>query len=380
MWALFFKCGTYRKQESVNWHILTAQDAKDLPSMFTNTVLGRNVDVEQTAENRYGTGNSNGNTRSRTTGSETMAGSEDTEPSESHSDADIDILLKSGLPGYTPSYNVPPTKNAIIIFQQRINGHNQFVFETLSFGLVPVWATPKNPEPVNKGTSKGKKYSKEIQAHQAKYFNCRKETLAQGSPVWNSAKGHRCVVPIQGYYEWQKSKTDKLPYYVHSSKDPLVFLAGFYSHNTHYKDNFQDNASGYLSSFTIITGPASSNDKVDLSWLHPRKPLMLKPGTPEWNDWLNPSARWSDDMLHTCLETVNYEVYDSIVTHRVSKDVGNSANQGEYLNKEIKSAKSPQKGIDSFFKPIKRDPTSPTKRPNDSNDALPVKKIKKESP
>lgn len=364
------------------------KDVKDLPSMFVKSVLAKDCDVEQTAENRFEAreSNSNPNETEESNENEPSEGSEADMVSHgdkgNHKADEMCILLKSGLPGYTPSYNVPPTKNAIIIYQTRSDGHNQFVFETLGFGLVPTWAVPKDPELVNKGSSKGKKYSKEIQAHQAKYFNCRKETLAQGSPVWNSCKSHRCVVPIQGYYEWQKSKTDKLPYYVHSSDSPLLFLAGFYSHNSNYTENFQDPKSLYLSTFTIITGPASKDDKVDLSWLHPRKPLMLKPGTQEWDDWLNPSLKWSQEMLHTCLETVNYSAYDNIITHRVSKDVGNSANQGEYLNKEIKQSKSPQKGIDSFFKRSKQDPGSTSKRSNESSSIteLPVKKIKKESP
>lgn len=43
----------------------------------------------------------------------------------------------------------------------------------------------------------------------------------------------------------------------------------------------------YLSTFTIITAPAAKGDEFDLSWLHTRKPMLIKPGSQEWFEWLN---------------------------------------------------------------------------------------------
>lgn len=303
-----------------------------LPGQFTRTVFHQ--ESHQTAPNTYSPTNN-----------------------------EVQIVLRNSLNKFSSSYNIPPTKNSVIIFRNKKADKIEYVFEGLGFGLVPPWAQPKDPAPVSKGAQQGVKYSRELQAHQAKYFNCRKETLAQGSPVWNSVKTQRCVVPIEGYFEWHKLKTDKTPYYVHSSEYQLIFLAGFYSHNSHYKDSFQDPESGYLSTFTVVTGPATKEDKQDLSWLHPRKPLMLLPGTKEWDHWLDPELKWSDTLLDTCLDT-NNPAYDSITSYVVSKDVGNSANQGEYLVKEER--KSPQKSIDSFFKPRARPgpgPDSSPKRP-----------------
>lgn len=276
----------------------------------------------------------------------------DTKSDDKESEEEVLIVLKSGLHGFQPSYNIPPTKNSIIIYQNKSTKSNvkEYVFEALGFGLVPSWSQPKDPEPVSKGNYKGLKYSKEIQAHQAKFFNCRKETLAQGSNIWNPVKNQRCVVPIEGYFEWKRQNHDKTPYYIHSNKHPLIYLAGFYSHNSNYKDNFQNPESGYLSTFTIVTGPATKDDKQDLSWLHHRKPIMLLPGTKEWDDWLNPNLLWKDDLLDTCLDTVSNIAYNTITSYKVSKDVGNSAHQGNYLVQEIKNEKSPQKPIDSFFK------------------------------
>lgn len=208
---------------------------------------------------------------------------------------------------------------------------------------------------------------KELKGNQSKYFNCRKETLEKGSPIWNSAKNKRCVVPIEGYFEWKKDGSEKTPYYVHSSLSSLMYLVGFYSHNTLFEHNFQPNSS-YFSSFTIITGPAQSTDQKDISWLHPRKPLMIAPGTKQWEDWLNPDLDTSEKLIDFCLETEKNIAFNSIATHRVSKDVGKTSTNGEYLIKEVKPTKSPQKSIDSFFK----------KRSGDASNTSSPKKVKTE--
>lgn len=286
-------------------------------------------------------------------------------------DREVTVFLLNGLEGFNASYNIAPTKNELIIYRPKsdvLSDKLEYVFETLGFGLIPVWAKPQDPSPTGKGSNVGEKYSKEVQRNQSRHFNCRKESLQQRSSIWASAKNFRCVVPIQGYFEWIRNEKDKLPYYVHSSKEDLIYLAGFYSHNFNYKDQFncKNEDKEYFSTFTIVTGPAGKDDRKDLSWLHSRKPLFLKPGSKEWDDWLDPNIEWSDELLDSCLDTVNNEAYDDVVSYRVSKDVGKVTSQGEYLIKEIK--KENKKGIDGFFK----------KRPKEETETGGFKKIKTE--
>lgn len=279
-----------------------------------------------------------------------IAGKDESEEEEST------IVLRNNLGGRYQSYNIAPTQNSVIIYKELMNN---YIFETLSFGLIPFWMKPKTDGETNQ--------LKELKGNQSKYFNCRKETLEKGSPIWNSAKSKRCVVPIEGYFEWKKNGNEKTPYYVHSSESSLIYLVGFYSHNTSFEHNFQPNST-YFSSFTIITGPAESTDLKDLSWLHPRKPLMIAPGTKQWEDWLNPDLETTDKLLDFCLETKKNIAFSTIVTHQVSKDVGKTSTNGEYLIKEVKPTKSPQKSIDSFFK----------KRSGDDSNTSSPKKFKTE--
>lgn len=205
-----------------------------------------------------------------------------------------------------------------------------YVMEQLQFGLVPPWAKPKQNG------------AKEMMVMHGKYFNCRKDTLALGS-VWAQLRRSRCVVPMQGYFEWQKGTKD--PHFVHSSTAPLIYYAALYCHNTHFESKKQ-----FISSFTIVTGSAEEGDIGDLSWLHARKPILLDPGSEEWLQWLDPTVPWTDKLLETCLKT-NKKVYEGIIAFGVSSDVGKTASEGEYLIKEFKKDKrETQQSITLFFR------------------------------
>lgn len=255
---------------------------------------------------------------------------------------------------FAPSYNIAPTNTAIIIYMAELpEGYNaKYVFEPSKFGLVPVWAKPEDPTPVNQGKeNQGKPYSRELGRHEGRYFNCRRESLEQNKPVWSSAKKYRCVIPIQGYFEWQKGKEkdEKTPYFVHSTSAPFIYLAGFYSHNYNYKEDFNVNDE-FLSSFTIVTGPADKTDEYsDISWLHPRKPIFIKPGTKAWYDWLKPSGSWSNMLLAESLNSAKNIAYKNIDCYRVSNKVGNPTNKGKEILKKVGDRNiSP---ISNFFTP-----------------------------
>ena len=194
--------------------------------------------------------------------------------------------------------------------------------------------------------------TKQIQQLQSKFFNCRRETLARDKSVWtNSRRRQRCVVPVQGYFEWLKTGSHKVPHFVYCSTAPIYYLAGLFAHNVNFKDltNVNDE---YLSSFTIVTGPALKTEDGDMSWLHSRKPMRILPGTKAWKQWLDPNLEWKDDLLEDVLVCEVHDAYLDIEGYPVSKDVGNLKNQGEYL---IKREKIDQKSIALFFGGRKRE-------------------------
>lgn len=210
---------------------------------------------------------------------------------------------------YNASFNVSPT-NMSAVYKNKDKGELRY----MKWGLVPHWT---------KDLKSFKSYST---------FNARLETL-QESRLWiHPCKSNRCAVPISGYYEWKTSGTkkggsktniNKTPYYVTRSDGKLMFLAGMYDYVP--AEDFY--------SFTIITAPAPKN----LKWLHERMPVVIEPGTREWDSWMDPEKKnWSQKELNEILEPRYDE--DHMISYQVSPEVGKTTNNGENLIKPILKA------------------------------------------
>lgn len=251
---------------------------------------------------------------------------------------------------YHVSYNIPPTSGGVIVYLEKSPDCDyNYVIEPLKFGMLPVWAKPQDPLAVKRASGFGPRYSREVQQNQAKHFNCRKETLSQAKSMWNSAKRTRCVVPAQGYFEWKKDSNEKTPYFVFLKSSPLIFFAGLYAHNVHYNDTEMVAGAEYFSSFAIMTGPATGIGPNDMSWLHSRKPIVLKPNTDAWFAWLDP-GRPLDEIFELALNTDTNEAYDEISSYVVEKSIGNPTFEGPDAIKEVKKV---QRSIGHFFLPKK---------------------------
>lgn len=262
----------------------------------------------------------------------------------------VHVVINSA--DFYESYNIPPTGNGVIIYMAQSKTYDyEYHIEPLKFGVLQVWAKPQDASGVGEN---GPEYSREVKQHQAKYFNCRKETLAQNQSVWSTArKHHRCVVPILGYFEWHSTKQGKIPHYIYSEKAPVLYLAGLYAHNTNYNETRLVGSAPYFSSFSIVTGPADGNGKNDLLWLHSRKPIFLEPNSAAWYEWLDPEQAWDTLLAEKCLDTTTNPVYDELVWHKVGKSVGNPNNKGPDV---IKEDKVKQQSILLFFLPKKETP------------------------
>ena len=156
-----------------------------------------------------------------------------------------------------PSWNVAPTQDVYAIAERR--GARQL--GTFRWGLVPSWA--KNP-------SVG-----------AKMINARAEGLAT-KPAYRSALSRRrCIIPADGFYEWQVVKGGpkpvKQPYAIrHRDGSPLAF-AGLWEV---WRDPTTPEGD-LLRTCAIITTAANEL----LAPLHDRMPVVLPPDT--WAAWLD---------------------------------------------------------------------------------------------
>lgn len=138
------------------------------------------------------------------------------------------------------------------------------------WGLVPGWA--KDP-------SIG-----------SRMINARVESLTEKPAFRKAVAVRRCLVPAEGYYEWQAppqgspAKTPKQPFWIHAEdRSPLAF-AGLYEF---WRDRSlpDDDPRRWLVTMTIITGGAPTDDPA-LAAIHDRRPVILPPE--RWAAWLDP--------------------------------------------------------------------------------------------
>ena len=117
-------------------------------------------------------------------------------------DREIARLLEA--PPLEPRYNVAPTQDAAVV-RERPDGDR--VVQVLRWGLIPRWA--KDPAIGNR------------------MINARAETAAEKPAFKSPFQRHRCLVPADGFYEWQKSGGAKQPYFIRRTDGRPLLLAGW---------------------------------------------------------------------------------------------------------------------------------------------------------
>jgi putative SOS response-associated peptidase YedK len=114
--------------------------------------------------------------------------------------------------------------------------------------------------------------------------------LVKGSFA-KAAASRRCLVPAQGWYEWQKSPVSKdakgnprkQPFFMHRADGDVVAFAGLYEFWRDRAIADKDDPEAWLTTFTIITTEAEPG----LDRIHDRQPLVLERG--DWATWLDPA-------------------------------------------------------------------------------------------
>ena len=143
-----------------------------------------------------------------------------------------------------PRYNILPGTHILIV---RADASGRRAFGSALWGLIPSWA-------------KDRKLG-------FRTINARAETLAE-KPAFRAAfRRRRCLIPADGFYEWQATASGKQPYYFRGTdRRPLAF-AGLW-------ETWRDPATGesVLSATIVVT---SANALVRP--IHDRMPAILRP-------------------------------------------------------------------------------------------------------
>lgn len=84
-----------------------------------------------------------------------------------------------------------------------------------------------------------------------KTFNARAESINNKRSFASSFKTRRCIVPVKGFFEWQHSGKDKIPWYIYHPDNDIMSIAGLF-------DTWISNETGeILNTFTLITTEAN---------------------------------------------------------------------------------------------------------------------------
>lgn len=187
-----------------------------------------------------------------------------------------------------PTYNVAPSHQMPVAY---VNEEGKRVIELMHWGFMG-WKPKGDQRPFTP-------------------INTRDDSIPK-KPMWNRAfKGKRCLVPMNGFYEWTGSKGNKTPHFIYPKDEGLLAAAGIYSDLSP--------VDGMRSYSVITTRPNHLMEDI-----HDRMPAFLHPE--EFDQWLN--ADGEEDLLLDMLQPYPDDALDE---HIVPKAVGNVRNNNPDL-------------------------------------------------
>jgi putative SOS response-associated peptidase YedK len=221
-----------------------------------------------------------------------------------------------------PDWNMAPTKRAPVVLTRAPRssevaegGDGEAPREAVrqlrlvNWGLVPSWA--KDPAVGNR------------------MINARAESVLEKPGFARAAKARRCLVPAQGWYEWQLSPTEvdakgkprKQPFFTHRADGDVVAFAGLYEFWRDKDVADADDPMAWLTTFTILTTEAEPG----LDRIHDRQPLVLD--RDDWATWLDPEVRDPESISALLASSTpgRFEAYP------ISTEVNNVRNNGPDL-------------------------------------------------
>jgi putative SOS response-associated peptidase YedK len=188
----------------------------------------------------------------------------------------------------SPRYNIAPSQPVAGIRQ--LDGARQM--SLFQWGLIPFWAKDKNIG--------------------YKMINARGETLHEKPSFREAFKKRRCLIAVDGFYEWERSgkRKNKQPFHIRRSDQQPFAFAGLW-------ESWKSPDGSPLESCTIVT--TTPNDLLET--IHDRMPVILDPS--DYNIWLDPTF----DHPEVLRELIKPYSGDDFEMYAVSQEVNNAQNE-----------------------------------------------------
>jgi len=169
----------------------------------------------------------------------------------SHPEAIRDYFHYKNNEDFPPRYNIAPTQPVPIIHEAE-NGQREITL--VRWGLIPSWV--KDPGAF------------------ATLINARVETVMEKPSFRNAIKHRRCLIPADGFYEWQGRRGAKRPYFIHPRDGGPIAFAGIW-------EDWMGGDGSEIWSMAILT--TASDDVVGK--VHDRMPVIVE--AKDFDGWLD---------------------------------------------------------------------------------------------
>jgi putative SOS response-associated peptidase YedK len=148
-------------------------------------------------------------------------------------------------PLFEPRYNVAPTQTVPIVKTKDAGWESALV----RWGLIPAWARDAKIG--------------------YRLINARADTVATKPSFRSAFKRRRCLVPADGFYEWQKAGKGKQPFYIHRKDEEPFAFAGLWEAWENPEDGKE------IQSCSLVTTEANAL----MAPIHDRMPVILDSAT-----------------------------------------------------------------------------------------------------
>jgi putative SOS response-associated peptidase YedK len=194
------------------------------------------------------------------------------------------------VPNVEARYNIAPTQD-ILSVRRTEDGREAAM---LKWGLVPSWA---------KDISIG-----------SKLINARSETVTEKPSFREAFMKRRCIIPADGFYEWQRTGGKKQPYFFRMQDQHPFGFAGLW-------EKWKAIDGQVLETCIILTTEANEV----LQPVHDRMPVILH--SDDYDLWLDDDTRKLDLIMELLCPYPSSEM----ISYPVSTQVNNTSNFGADL-------------------------------------------------
>lgn len=232
-------------------------------------------------------------------------------------------------PNFPPRYNVAPTQPIPIV--RLFEGKRQFAL--VRWGLIPSWV--KDP----------KTFSLVLQA--------RSDTVLDKPSFKNAMKYRRCLIPADGFYEWDEKTTPRRPYVVRPKHGGPVAFAGLW-------ESWMGPNGEELETAAVITTEANKT----LYPIHHRMPVVIPPEAFDfWLDCRHIDANTAASLLVPAPEDL-FEAWE------ISLDINRVANDHPGLLKPVMRAEQAAANTDGAEPPNAPAKTARKRKTDDRQSSL----------